>query len=155
MFRLSDFFYLPQVEPLVQQFTSIQPGLLVVAGLDARPAPGDRGPLFLPSGRSAIFRVLFDEIMTTHPALSAIGIGKEKISISRKVTRRVDVWKLRSEDTYDSLIGAALYQRPGLLILDQLNEDNTQSALNAARRGSWCWHKLIPFFMGQAYRSTC
>jgi hypothetical protein len=135
MFRLSDFFYLPQVEPLVQQFTAIQPGLLVVAGLDARPAPGDRGALFLPSGRSAIFRVLFDEIMTAHPALSAIAIGKEKISIPHKITRRVDVWRLRSEDTYESLIGAALYQRPGLLILDQLNEDNTRPALDAAQRG--------------------
>jgi serine phosphatase RsbU (regulator of sigma subunit) len=148
MFRLSDFFYLPQVEPLVQQFTAIQPGLLVVAGLDARPAPGDRGALFLPSGRSAIFRVLFDEIMTAHPALSAIAIGKEKISIPHKITRRVDVWRLRSEDTYESLIGAALYQRPGLLILDQLNEDNTRPALDAAQRGLMVLAQIDTVFYG-------
>jgi serine phosphatase RsbU (regulator of sigma subunit) len=148
MFRLSDFFYLPQVEPLVKQFTLLRPGLLVIAGLDARTVDGGGGPGFLPSGRAAIFRVLFDELMTTHPGLTAIAICKEKFSVPRKINKRVDFWKLRQEDTYDSLIGAARHRRPGLLIIDQLNEDNSRAALDAAHRGLMVLAQMDTVFHG-------
>jgi phosphoserine phosphatase RsbU/P len=148
MFRLSDFFYLPQVEPLVKEFTVIQPGLLVIAGLDPRPTDEGGGSGFLPSGRSAIFRVFFDELMTAHPGLTAIVICKEKFSVPRKIQKRVDTWKLRQEDTYAGLIGAALHRRPGLLLIDQLNEDNSRATLDAARRGLMVMAQVDTVFHG-------
>lgn len=148
MFRLSDFFYLPQVEPLVAQFTQIEPGLLVIAGLDARPTEVSGDPHFLPSGRSAIFRVLFDEIMSAHPGLTTIAICKEKFSVARQVHKRVDFWKLRAEDSYDSLVGAAIHRRPGMLVIDELNGENCRSALEAAHRGLMVLAQIDTVFHG-------
>ena len=63
MFKLRDFFPLPQVSSLVNQVLASGPGLTVVAGYDPRPgsaftASGE----VLPSGCAAIFRALIDEM---------------------------------------------------------------------------------------------
>jgi hypothetical protein len=155
MFRLSDFFYLPQVEPLVKQFTTLDPGLLVIAGLDPRAVDSAGGPTFLPSGRSAIFRVLFDEMMAAYPGVSSIVICKNKFSVPRKIQNRIDFWKLRAEDNYASLIGAAVHRRPGLLVVDELNEENSLAALDAARRGCWFCHSSILFSTARELPATC
>ena len=53
-------------------------GLIVVAGMGARPdvAPGGDGPL--PSGRSTIFRILMNRILDANPSMQAIAIAADK-----------------------------------------------------------------------------
>ena len=59
MLRLSDFVHLPELDEAFAQVVGSGPGLIVVAGLDPRPAVAvPRRNQFLPSGRTAIFRAL-------------------------------------------------------------------------------------------------
>ncbi len=77
MLKLEDFFHLPQLDALVEQILADGPGLTVVAGLDPRPTSepvvSDR---FLPSGRSAIFRMSVVSAMPTSSASAARGKGR-------------------------------------------------------------------------------
>ena len=65
MLRFTDFAHLPEIDGLVQELIGESAGLIVVAGLDSRPAlEATTGPMatFLPSGRATIFRVLVSDL---------------------------------------------------------------------------------------------
>ena len=78
MLRFSDFAHLPQIDGLVRELVNEPRGLILVAGLDSRPAlegPGDALPHFLPSGRTTIFRVLVSELLDAHPGRRCVVVG--------------------------------------------------------------------------------
>ena len=54
MLRFTDFAHLPEIDGLVEELIAEQSGLILVAGLDSRPAletTTGPAPTFLPSGR--------------------------------------------------------------------------------------------------------
>jgi serine phosphatase RsbU (regulator of sigma subunit) len=53
-----------------------------------------------------------------------------------------------SEDRYESLINAAIHRHPGLLLIDQLNEENIPAAFDAARRGLMVLAQMDTVFYG-------
>jgi len=61
MFKLKDFFHLPQIEEYFHQVAADrQPGLVLVAGVEAHPAaPAISSGFFVSSGRNMIFELLY------------------------------------------------------------------------------------------------
>ena len=92
MLKLEDFFHLPQLDALIEQLVADQPGLTVVAGLDPRPLAAPASATgFLPSGRTAIFRILIQQILELHPKIQAVVVTEDRsaIRVPRQLQRRV------------------------------------------------------------------
>ncbi len=142
MLELKDFYHLPQVDTLLSQLAADEPGLIVVAGLDPRPpvgaAAGDR---FLPSGRSAIFRILMRLILAARPRSQAIVVAEseEAIRLPRQVRRQVTLSLVDEVLPYAQRITAAARKRPDLLVIDRLCAENAPAAWKrpSAACGSW------------------
>jgi len=103
LLKLRDFFHLPLVDEYIQQLITAGPGLCLVAGLDLRPVsaeqPGPartnpaalyhRAPVsFLPSGRSALFWILMEEIVAAHPRERCTVITEDKRSVRQPRGRK-------------------------------------------------------------------
>ena len=103
MFSLRDFFHLPELDYWVEQITEESSGLILIAGLDARPrqlskttgTPQLPNSLdLLPSGRSAIFSSLLDSFITQRADLSCQVVAAEKdaIRVPRGYKSRIKVF---------------------------------------------------------------
>jgi serine phosphatase RsbU (regulator of sigma subunit) len=138
MFELSDFFHLSQVDDFIDQIASGGPGLIVVAGPDARPAPAlsARGG-FLSSGRSAIFQILLEKSLARRPGEKCIVIAVDKGTerAPRSLKGRVTFSRVEEDFSYEERIAAAISYRPGLIAIDLLKPANIRMALRAAGQG--------------------
>jgi len=134
MFRLNDFFHLPQLDPWIQQLTHIQPGLILVAGMDQRPGGGTLETI-LPSGRGAIFHILLDEILSNQPATRGVIITQDRNSfrLPREHARKFTFSEINRSQTYSDHLTAAAHAKSKLLILDRLTPEALSSTLEAAR----------------------
>ncbi len=154
MFSLRDFFHLPQLDSWVEQLSRGEPGLAVVAGLDAHPgmlAGGSSLPAgLLPSGRSAIFSILIEQVLNVHPQFDCLVIARDKdaVRIPRQFRKRMRVFTVDPPFSYAGRIEAAVEKRPGLLVLDQMDGETVQLALNAAGRGLFVLSPLDTVFHG-------
>ncbi len=138
MLELKDFYHLPQVDTLFDQLAAGEPGLIVVAGLDPRPRTGPAaGDRFLPSGRSAIFRILMRHILAARPRSQAIVVAEseEAIRLPRQIRRQVTLSRVDELAAYAHCIVRAAHKRPDLLVIDRLCAENAAAALEAVRRG--------------------
>ncbi len=63
MLKLRDFLHLPQLDDLVRQLVTDESGMVVLAGIEARTAAADSADTIMPSGLSAIFNILLQEIL--------------------------------------------------------------------------------------------
>jgi serine phosphatase RsbU (regulator of sigma subunit) len=161
MFSLRDFFHLPQLDGWVDQLVQGEPGLAVVAGLDSRagllpaasaladgddPAPAE----LLPSGRSAIFSLLIDQILTQRPEVNCLVITRDAgtVRISRQFRRRMRVLAVNPPFSYAGRVESAVENPPGLLVLDRLDRETTALALDAAERGLFVLAPLDTVFHG-------
>lgn len=135
MLSLSDFYHLPQLDPLIHQMVTEPSGLLLVAGLDSRPIQGAAG--FLPSGRQSLLGILVDEILSAHATKKCIVVTAEKnlLRVPRQFRRRVQVELIKSRQDYPEQIAAAVRSKPGLLVIDEICPETILPALDAARRG--------------------
>src|SRR5262245_7872482 len=109
MLKLDDFFHLPQLDTLIARLAADTAGLTVVAGLDPRPAIGPAvSDQFLPSGRSAIFRILLAEILaaSSPSQVAVVAEDPDAMRIPRR-GRRVTTLLVRPEQTYAEQIAAA------------------------------------------------
>jgi hypothetical protein len=136
MLTLSDFYHLPQLDPLIHQMVTEPSGLLLVAGLDSRPIHGDAAG-FLPSGRQGLLGILVDEILSVHATKKCIVVTAEKhlLRVPRQFRRRVQVDLINSRQDYAEEIAAAVQSRPGLLVIDKICPESVLPALEAARHG--------------------
>ena len=138
MLELKDFYHLPQVDTLLEQMAADGPGLIVVAGLDPRPVAGvPGGDRFLPSGRSAIFRIVMRHILAARPGSQAILVAEseEAVRLPRQVRRQVTLLRVDEVAAYAHCIVRAARKRPDLVVIDRLCAENATAAVEAAQRG--------------------
>jgi sigma-B regulation protein RsbU (phosphoserine phosphatase) len=151
MLGLRDFFHLPQVDELVEQIVHEKSGLMVVAGLDARPVPAEavHGG-FLPSGRTTIFRILVDEFLLADPSMHGIVVTEDKdgFRITRKLGRRLLVWPVQPPQTHAKRLTEAIGRRPNLLVIDRMTPETMPAALEAASKGLLVLSQLDSVFHG-------
>jgi serine phosphatase RsbU (regulator of sigma subunit) len=137
MLKLEDFVYLPQAKTLINQLLADRRGITIVAGLDprplARPASDDS---FLPSGRSAFFRLLMRERLASHPAAQVILVtsSHDAFPVSPSLRRRILIFPVES-DSFAETIARAANKRPALLAVDCLTADSARAAFEAAHSG--------------------
>jgi serine phosphatase RsbU (regulator of sigma subunit) len=155
MFSLRDFFHLPRLDSWVEQFAQGGPGLAVVAGLDSRTSQlslgeGSAPAGLLPSGRSAIFSILIDQVLTSQPEAKCLVIARDDhvVRISRQFRRRMRLLAVEPPFTYAGRVEAALEKPPGLLVLDRLDAKTVILALDAARHGLFVLAPLDTVFYG-------
>ena len=122
MLKLRDIFHLPVITPHIQELIADGPGVTLVAGLDPRPTSAN--DLFIPSGRTAIFRILIGEILSAKDKAGAIIVARDKeaVRIPRQFKRRIELSLVGQNDSYDQYITDAAGRRPTLLVVDQLEE---------------------------------
>lgn len=138
MFKLRDFLHLPQLDSLMEQLVRDGQGMVVLAGIESRqdlsPNPDEA---ITPSGLSALFNILLQEIMLANPHMQALVIseGKSLARVPRAIKRRVQLLQVEPPYTYEQQIEQAIFQRPGLLVIDRLSAENARAAFRAAQRG--------------------
>ena len=152
MLRFSDFAHLPEIDGLVQELIAEQSGLILVAGLDSRPAlEAATGPMptFLPSGRATIFRVLVGELLEAHPRRRCVVVGEDRdaLHIARRFKSRVETVLVKPPLTMDEAIRGHS-TRPGLLVIDRLAADNLGAALAVARAGGLVVSQVDTLYCG-------
>ena len=134
MFRLNDFFHLPQLDPWLKQLTQIQPGMILVAGMDQRPG-GSTPDTFLPSGRGAIFHVLLDEMLANHPGTRGVIMTQDRknFRLPRELARKFTFSEVSRAQPIPEHLAAASRSKNKLLVLDRLPPDAILPAIDAAR----------------------
>jgi sigma-B regulation protein RsbU (phosphoserine phosphatase) len=138
MLELQDFIHLPVLDTLFDQLASNRPGLILVAGMEARPinAPQPGGGFRL-SGRLTLFRILVRQILEAHPKAQAVIIAEDRglFRVPRQFRRRVKLSLVQAPATYGDYVADAMRRNPGLLVLERLDPGSTAGISEAARRG--------------------
>lgn len=153
MFKLRDFLHLPQLDSLMEQLVRDGQGMVVLAGIEARQGPASSpGESITPSGLSALFNILLQEIMLGNPHMQALVIaeGKSLARVPRPIKRRVRLLQVEPPYTYEQQMEQAAFQRPGLLVIDHLSAENAQAAFRAAQGGTRVLTQLDSVLHGAA-----
>jgi serine phosphatase RsbU (regulator of sigma subunit) len=147
MLKLADFFHLPELDAAVAQLLADRPGLIVVAGLDPRPAAADALP---PSGRATIFRILLNELLDARARSTAVVVAPDRsvVRVPRGAGRRISFALTEPPADYPSQIAAAAARRPDLLVVDRLCAASVRPALDAAHAGVRVLAQLDTVFRG-------
>ena len=137
MLKLRDLFHLPQVDDLVKKLVTDEPGVILLAGIDARRPANPSGDVFKPSGLSALFNILMQEILLANPEEQAVIIAQDKAlsRVPRAIKRRTRFIRAEPPFSYHGQIELAIVDRPGLLVIDNLNDDALLAAFRAAQNG--------------------
>jgi serine phosphatase RsbU (regulator of sigma subunit) len=137
MLKLRDFLHLPQLDALVNQLVADETGMVILAGIEARPASLDAPGTITPSGLSAIFNILMQEILLARPLAQAVIIAEERAlaRVPRQFSRRVRLLRVETPQEYAQQIDIAARQRPGLLVIESLTQDSAEAAFRAAESG--------------------
>jgi hypothetical protein len=136
MLRFDDFLHLPELDPLIAELVTDRAGLTLVAGLDSHVLGTAGEHALLPSGRTALFRVLAGEILSGGGASAlVVAENREAVRVPRSLQRRVRVLVAAPPHTYAQQIQSAVGRRPDLLIVDRLDESSAPAAFGAARQG--------------------
>jgi serine phosphatase RsbU (regulator of sigma subunit) len=149
--ELEDFVHLPEMDTLIGQLVADRPGLVLVAGLDPRPAaPSKPTAPFLPSGRSTFFGILVRQMLAAHRHGRAVVLAENKdaVRIPRGVREHVEYHILKPPLTYSEAIARAIADEALLLVVDQMSEDAAPAALAAAKSGRWVVSQLDCVFCG-------
>lgn len=137
MLKLRDFLHLPQIDTLVGQLVTDEPGLILLAGIEARPAAQAGGDVFRASGLSAIFNILLQEILLANLHDNAIVIGEDRAlaRVPRQLSRRVRFVHIEPPYSYPQQIELATIDHPGLIVIDKIREEALPAIFRAAQSG--------------------
>lgn len=139
MFKLKDFFHLPQIEDFFNQVASDQqPGLVLVAGVEAHPAaPAISSGFYVSSGRNMIFELLYQARLVANPQLNAILVthSREQARLPRALKSRVQSSVAPGRDAFIHRLENAASQAPDLLIIDHLDVENCATVVKIAAAG--------------------
>ncbi len=148
MLKLRDIFHLPVITPHIQELIADGPGVTLVAGLDPRPTSAN--DLFIPSGRTAIFRILIGEILSANEKAGAIIVARDKeaVRIPRQFKRRIELSLVGQNDAYDQYVRDAAGRRPFLLVVDQITPETAPVVFEAVQQGVRVLTQLDTIFRG-------
>jgi serine phosphatase RsbU (regulator of sigma subunit) len=145
MLKLSDFYHLPQLDPFFKQMVEEGPGMIVLAGIDARQVnalsgsfenalPGDA---FLNSGLSALFDILVYTILESLGQGQAVVVAREKSTarVPRQFRDKIKYLPVEGGSSYDRQIHYAASLKPALLAVDRLTLESASAAFRAAQQG--------------------
>lgn len=139
MFKLKDFYHLPQLEDYFNQLILDQhPGIVLVAGSEAHPAaPGMSSGFFVSSGRNMIFDLIYQTRLFANPSLKAILVtqGKERARQPQSLKARVQISLAPDGGSYVHRLENAISQNQELLIVDHLDVENCATVVKAATEG--------------------
>ena len=145
MLSLEHFVHMPELNPLIERLVRESRGLVVVAGLDRRargqgregsPGAGVAAGGFLPSGRTAIFRILMYELLAQHPGPAVVvARDKDAFRIPRRYSRRVTLVQVPPDGACSQSIAWAVRRAPVLLAIDRLDAETVSAAFEAAQAG--------------------
>lgn len=144
MLKLRDFFHLPQLDQLINRLVRDGSGLLLLAGIDTRAGQlrmdkDTDSPVetFTPSGLSAMFNILIQEILLAQPNYQAVVVAEDRhlARVPRQLQRRVAFAQVQSEQGYARQIEMAASQHPGLLVIDHLTAETAAPVFRAASQG--------------------
>ncbi len=143
--RLRDFLHLPQLDTLVSQLISEDSGLILLAGIESRLSSSENGvstgtgnlEMIVPSGLSALFSILIQEILLEKPDIDAMVVAKERefLRVPTRLKRRLSYLPVDEEHPFPHQIEMAAKQRPGILVIDHLDVETAPQAFNAAGNG--------------------
>ena len=152
MLGLKDFFHMPKIDQLVAQLTQDHPGIILVAGLEPRrlSAEEDGAARWLVSGKTTILRILMREIMMAHPREHCIILsnGGEPFRIPRELRPRCEVFQLKQPELRGKWLKEALRRRPGVLVIERLDPETAQTAVEAAAKGMRVLSQVDTIFRG-------
>ena len=161
MLTLKDFLHLPQLDTVVAELADDEPGLVVVAGLDPRPAAGTEvGAGFLPSGRATFFRILMREMLER--SRPAAGISRPPIIVAPKgsvrlphhLKRRADHLAVTPSRPAARRIAEAVEREPPLLVVDQLDPETAPAVAAAAQADIRVLTQMDTVFRGREVTRT-
>lgn len=141
--KLSDFFQHPRVTEILELLVQEKSGLIVVAGPDGHtPLPGGHADQaenlgILPSGRKVIFTALMENILQTQKGAVCVYVTStpHEHRPARSLKSSFQVLSVEQPNEYGGRIAQALTRKPGLLVIDWLNEQSATMALSAAQQG--------------------
>ncbi len=135
MLDLNAFHHLPQLDALFDDIAREDAGLVIVAGLDARPHLEDDAQA---SGRSAVFGILARNIFAAHPHTRAAIVSEHKDAQLRLTTRsreRAKILYPLGDQDFAMTLGRAMERGYPLVFSETLPRDCFEPALQAAQRG--------------------
>lgn len=161
MLTLKDFLHLPQLDEVVAEVVSGEPGLVVVAGLDRRPATAEEGgDGFLPSGRATFFRILMREMLererpagNSNPRAIVVA-PKASVRLPYHLKRRADHLETSASRPASQRIKEAIRRVPELLVVDQLDPETAPAVAAAAQVGMRVLTQMDTVFRGREVART-
>ncbi|MBN1262579.1 MAG: SpoIIE family protein phosphatase [Anaerolineae bacterium] len=151
MLDLSDFFHLPELDPLIDRLVNDVPGLIVVAGLDAQHASAQPGGL-LPSGHNMIVRILMRRMLVEHTSARAVVVSERRhaFRVPRQLRDRVESVTVEHPRDFPARIAGAARRWPDLLVVDTMSSQTTPAILDAVGAGVRVLAQLNTVFRGAA-----
>lgn len=140
MLKFSDFYHLPQLDPLINEMVASKTGLIVIAGIDARPeggqAEGKPGDVFLASGLTALFDILVQTMLAADSATHAVVVARQRglERVPRQLKRRIKLLPVELGLSYERQVRNALDEQPSFLVIDRLTSESAAAAFNAAEQ---------------------
>jgi serine phosphatase RsbU (regulator of sigma subunit) len=139
MLTFRDFFHLPQLDEYIKLIKESAAGMIIVAGLDSRPAASQYSPagLFLPSGRGVVADIVWQEILDSCTEGQVVVVTSEKSGYRPRRSHRRRISVLFAAGTIHSgaRIREAIESHPALMLLDRLTPENVEAALEAGQSG--------------------
>jgi serine phosphatase RsbU (regulator of sigma subunit) len=137
MLRLKNFVDFPLQDQLVSEIASVRSGLIIISGMDPRMIlGGEPHDTVLPSGRSTIFSVLIQEILTVQFDLIASVISHETAAFRppRSLKQRVNLYHLDASTSFSIPISEALQRGSEFIAIDRLDVSTLPLALQIAEQ---------------------
>ncbi len=148
MLALKDFSHLPQVDTLLTQLVNDRPGLILVAGLDARPGAESDG--VLSSGRTPFFGILVREFLAAHRRIQTMLIAdhRDAVRIPPTFRRQVHFTSVKPPPPLADQISDALLEQAQMLVLQQLDRADSTAAFRAALAGKYVLAQMDCVYCG-------
>ena len=135
MLDLNAFHHLPQLDSLFDEIAREDAGLVIVAGLDARPHLEYDAQA---SGRGAVFGILARKIFNAQPHTRAAIVSEHKdaqLRLSSRTRERAKIFSPSGDEQYAAVMERAMARGYPLVFSENFSRECFAPALQAAQRG--------------------
>lgn len=140
MLDLKDFFHLPEIDDMFAQIANHRRGVIIVAGLHARPLLPD-APV-VPSGRSTITAILMRRMLDSSiegraSRAAVVGPDRSALRVARQQRKQVEFVSapIDNDEAFARGLRQVLKRKPDLLVIDRLNAATAPAIFEAAGDG--------------------